>query len=141
MGALHDGGSPVNWDRVNKTETCWLWTGALTAEGYGSLGHDGRICYAHRVAYEELVGPIPDGRVIDHLCRNRACVNPDHLEAVTQQENTLRGARSYALTGRCRSGRHEIKSDEDTQPAGRWRRCRACTTERIRAHQERSLGL
>lgn len=79
--------------KVDKTETCWVFTGALR-NGYGALGIEGKTIYAHRYAYERLVGPIPAGLVIDHLCRNRACVNPEHLEVVTQQVNCLRGLRA-----------------------------------------------
>lgn len=74
--------------------TCWLWLGARSKNGYGVL-RIGRavdpIAYAHRVSYTLYFGTIPDGLVIDHLCRTRACVRPDHLEAVTQRENTIRG--------------------------------------------------
>ena len=77
---------------------CWLWLGADTAEGYGKMGiglrGDGtrRVVYAHRLAYELDIGPIPEGMTIDHLCRVRCCVNPRHLEAVTIQVNTARRA-------------------------------------------------
>jgi len=74
------------WSKVNKTETCWLWTGAKTA-GYGSIRRDGRSQRAHRLAYEHLVGPIPPGAMLDHLCHVRACVNPDHLMPVTNAQN------------------------------------------------------
>ena len=72
---------------------CWLWTGAPSTNGYGMfrLSNPRRLLYAHRLFYELLVGPIPDGLEIDHLCRNRACQNPDHMEPVTSQINTLRG--------------------------------------------------
>ena len=72
---------------------CWTWIAGRTSRGYGSFGQGGpkRRVYAHRYAYELLVGPIPDGLVIDHLCRNPSCVNPDHLEPVTHQENCRRG--------------------------------------------------
>lgn len=80
------------WEKVNKTGTCWIWTGAITSRGYGALrGDDGQLLLTHRFSYELHVGPIPDGLVIDHLCRNRACCNPTHLEPVTQWENITRG--------------------------------------------------
>ena len=72
------------WAKVNKTDTCWLWT-ASTLNGYGQIkagGRFGKILLAHRVAYEMLVGPIPEGLQLDHLCRVTLCVNPKHLEPV-----------------------------------------------------------
>lgn len=68
---------------------CWRWLGAHV-DGYGTIRHDHRNRVAHRVAYEALVGVIPDGLQLDHLCRTRDCVNPDHLEPVTASENTTR---------------------------------------------------
>jgi hypothetical protein len=78
------------WSKVDKSGDCWLWTGTITNR-YGRffLAH-GRMTPAHRWAYESLVGPIPEGLTIDHLCRNPPCVNPDHLEPVTVQENVRR---------------------------------------------------
>ncbi len=70
---------------------CWIWQGAKCSEGYGSIGYGPTMFSTHRLAYERLVGPIPSGLHIDHLCRVRACCNPDHLEPVTQLENTRRG--------------------------------------------------
>ena len=70
---------------------CWLWQGALNHKGYGSFHARGKSYYPHRWSYEYHKGPIPDGMVIDHLCRVRHCVNPEHLEAVTLGENTIRG--------------------------------------------------
>lgn len=71
---------------------CWVWTGSLNSGGYGRHSLPGRrVVPAHRFAYERAHGPIPDGLHIDHLCRNRACVNPAHMEVVTNTENTRRG--------------------------------------------------
>ena len=70
---------------------CWLWQRAIKPEGYGYLTYKGKTTYAHRLYYERKYGPIPDGMEIDHLCRNRACVNPNHLEAVSRAQNTQRG--------------------------------------------------
>ena len=87
------------WEKVQKTDTCWLWTGTIRKdkkrrETYGQIVYieEGAkiVDLAHRVAYRLLVGPIPEGLTIDHTCRNKTCVNPDHLEAVTTQVNTAR---------------------------------------------------
>lgn len=77
-------------DRTVKTDTCWLWPGNLTGDGYGRLKDNGKEVRAHRVVYEALVGSIPEGMHLHHLCRTRNCVNPEHLEPVTNQENTRR---------------------------------------------------
>lgn len=89
------------WAKVNKTESCWLWTGSHTKAGYGNInvGKPGENEYAHRVAYRLLVGPILDGKHIDHLCRVRDCVNPEHLEAVTLTTNNQRAHEFYRERG------------------------------------------
>lgn len=69
---------------------CWRWTGTLTHGGYGQIARHGRNVTAHRAMWEHLRGPIPEGLVIDHLCLNRRCVNPDHLEVVTYSVNNFR---------------------------------------------------
>ena len=68
-----------------------MWTGAKNTKGYGNVGIEGKVRSVHRVAYEEIMGPIPAGLELDHLCRNRACYNPEHLEPVTHTENMRRG--------------------------------------------------
>lgn len=79
------------WHRVEKTDGCWNWTGPLNEKGYGILADEGKhTVRAHRFAFELLVGPIPEGLHLDHKCKNKRCVRPDHLEPVTLQENTRR---------------------------------------------------
>jgi hypothetical protein len=95
------------WTMVSKTETCWLWTGGLS-RGYAMFWLDGKNVKAHRFAYELLVGPIPEGLVLDHVvargCKWRHCVNPAHLEPVTERVNILRGDSPLAASWRQRNG-------------------------------------
>ena len=81
------------WSKVDKDGAggCWLWTAAENGRGYGLFSWDGRTIVAHRYSYRTLVGPVPDGLDLDHLCRVRNCVNPKHLEPVTRRENLRRG--------------------------------------------------
>lgn len=77
--------------KVQHIDDHWLWTGAITSGGYGNMWHQGKYRPAHRVSYELLIGPIPEGLELDHLCRVRNCVNPEHLEPVSRRENLVRG--------------------------------------------------
>ena len=90
------------WQKVDKSGDCWLWTAYVHRTGYGMFGIATRnSVYAHRFAYEDTVGPIPDGMVIDHRCLQKACVRPDHLRVVTpkQNEENHHRAQSNSLSG------------------------------------------
>jgi hypothetical protein len=125
------------WKKVHVTDGCWLWQGALSKDGYGRFSFDHTYAYAHRWAYEYMRGPIRDGLTLDHLCRNRGCVNPDHLEPVTIRENTLRGegptAQRAAMT-HCPKGHEFTPENTYVRPATGHRQCRACKLERQRRH-------
>lgn len=120
--------TPANfWARVDKSGDCWIWTGSKTTAGYGNLTWNNKGHYAHRVAYEDANGVIGEGLHLDHLCRVRACVRPDHLEAVTQAENIRRGAGPYGpVRTTCKHG-HDVSIPENvyTTPSGH-RRCKVC---------------
>lgn len=115
---------------------CWLWARAMYPHGYGCLWFNGRPAYAHRVIYEALVGVVPEGLELDHLCRVRACVNPEHLEPVTHQENVARGLKFTRIT-HCKNG-HELTKDNCDFSRGRrgvlQRQCRECSLIRKRKY-------
>lgn len=111
------------------TTDCWLWTGRIGKRGYVDVWSPiaKKTMRAHRVVYELLVGPIPDGLMLDHLCRTRHCVNPDHLEPVTVRENTLRGfgpTAQHARQTHCKRG-HPF-DDQNTIHTKFGRNCREC---------------
>ena len=116
---------------------CLVWTGPVNNRGYAHIYLNGRRQMAHRVAYELSKGPIPDGLEIDHLCRNRACVNPEHMEPVTHTENCARASRAKT---HCLRG-HEY-TPENTRRSlnhagGLSRSCKACHRDRERDRRAR----
>lgn len=127
------------WSFVDKTTDCWLWTGSRTAEGYATFcittdTNQRHRVVVHRLAYELLIGKIPTGLVLDHLCRNPRCVNPAHLEPVTMRENVLRGVGPSAQNARktdCPAGHPYDKDNTAVNAKTGKRSCRTCH----RAHQ------
>lgn len=118
------------WPKVEKTDNCWTWKGAKS-NGYGLFGYNGKVIPAHRFAYELLKRKIPEGFVLDHLCRNHSCVNPDHLEITTDKINILRGigaCAKNAIKTHCKRG-HEFTEESTHLCTSGSRRCRTCTRE------------
>ena len=118
------------------TNDCWLFAGYVDPQGYGrhfyTFNGKTTYIYAHRLMYEQLVGEIPKGLVIDHLCRVRHCVNPAHLEPVTASINTLRGEGVMANKRKthCYKG-HEFTEWNTQYRKSGWRVCRTCNRERL----------
>lgn len=122
-------------DRMRLEGECWIYTGNQTPDGYGHISVDNRVQPVHRVAYEELVGAIPAGLVLDHLCRRPPCFNPDHLEPVTQRTNVRRGEGSpavYASRTHCDQGHEFIEANTHIRTDGS-RHCRTCHRNYMRA--------
>jgi hypothetical protein len=125
---------------VHRVDECWIYPGYCnTKTGYGNATFDGQRMEAHSAAYRLLVGPVPEGLELDHLCRVRACCNPLHLEPVSHQLNILRGespsARQAAQT-HCIHG-HELASDNVWVDARGHRHCVACRNRRANEYYDR----
>ncbi|MEU8186009.1 HNH endonuclease signature motif containing protein [Micromonospora carbonacea] len=122
-------------------EACWIWTGSKNHAGYGSfsIGRARRVG-AHRWAYENLVGAVPAGLDLDHLCRVRACVNPAHLEPVTRRENLRRGVRTEHMAMRTHCPQGHPYDEANTGRTGTVRWCRACKRDRNRQRRQAQAG-
>jgi len=114
---------------IDAATDCWVWRGKPKDTGYGQINIGGRVLNAHTMVYEMLVGPVPPGKELDHLCRVKLCVNPDHLEPVTHRENCLRGvgpSAKAAKATRCRKGHPYDEQNTYWRPDGKGRGCRTC---------------
>ena len=131
--------------QVDETTGCHIWLGSKARWGYGTLRLNGKKIPAHRFAWEQIHGPVPLGLVLDHLCRNTSCVNPEHLEPVTGKENILRSQGRAAQNARrtvCVNG-HPFdfeNTGRSTFKGKQHRYCRTCSTERSRKYRAAILG-
>lgn len=118
---------------------CWITEYKLKRDGYSRVKIKGKAALAHRVTYQVLVGPIPDGLTLDHLCRNRGCCNPYHLEPISLVENIMRGDGFGARNARkthCNKGHEFTDENTRTYKNGRW--CRTCVRERSTERRKQS---
>ena len=119
---------------------CWLWEGALSGNGYGSFYDGERMVSAHSFAYVNSKGPVPEGLELDHLCRIRCCVNPEHLEPVTRRENTLRGVAGHHMRGKTHCSRGHALDEANTYRRSNGNRsCRTC--ERLKRRRYRGMRI
>lgn len=126
------------WNKVQKSNDCWRWIGRIESYGYGRFYFKGKLILAHRMAYELLVGEIKEGLQLDHLCRNRWCVNPAHLEQVTQKQNILRGVGAPAKNARKKNcpkcgSEYSLYSNGKS---GKTRRCKPCSIASCKKHYQ-----
>lgn len=128
------------WAKVDQSGECWNWTASCDRKGYGrfTVAHDVKVG-AHRFAYEQVVGAIPDGLDLDHLCRNRACVNPNHLEPVSHKENVRRGESwlTSASKTHCPSGHEYAGGNLYVRPSDGARMCRSCVRSHAANYRQR----
>lgn len=120
--------------RIKKTDTCWIW--APKSGRYGMFYNEGKFVLAHRAVYEAMVGPIQEGLVLDHLCSQKYCVNPEHLEAVTQKVNAQR---YFSSLTECKHG-HAFTSDNTLKDKRGHRVCRTYKNEHQRQYSLRMKG-
>lgn len=132
------------WAKVEKTDGCWLWTGStVPPSGYGKTYYEREYWLAHRLSYAASRGPIPEGLEVDHLCKVRLCVRPDHLEAVTARENTKRADSPTGHNARqthCQDGHEFTPENTYVYASHGGRRCRTCAQayRRERTTRERT---
>lgn len=127
MAKNHSSTEDRFFSRVLKTDSCWHWTAYKNPDGYGRFGYEKNIGYAHRYSYLLHHGPIPEGYEVDHLCKVRDCVNPDHLRAIPWEENAGKGQRRHIEF--CRHG-HKYEAVYVGKKKAR--HCRVCKNIRVR---------
>lgn len=118
------------WEKVQITPCCWLWTRGCSDTGYGSCRIEGKVGNVHKVVYEDLVGPVPAGLTLDHLCRVHRCCNPDHLEPVTRGVNVQRGSAFKTISLTCEAGHLYTRENTYVRPNGT-RVCRECRNRAV----------
>lgn len=129
------------WNYVQESGDCWLWTASVRPDGYGEFRVNGRLTRAHRFAYEQMVGPIPEGLILDHLCRVRRCVRPAHLDPVTFAVNSQRGASAHIIqTGRCIHGHVMDAGNTYIRPDTGQHLCRRCRADESRLRARRAAS-
>lgn len=136
---LYEAPDPVDlfWSRVDKTDSCWLYTFSIRPDGYGSFS-DSRIGFgtvlAHRISYLLLVGEVPDDLVLDHQCHVRHCVNPDHLQVTTRSLNSRRNIHTFKTA--CPYGHAFSELNTYVHPVTGHRSCRTCRREAMRERRK-----
>jgi hypothetical protein len=125
--------------KVRVVDGCWQWIGYIDRHGYGKIFvTKGRTALTHRFVYQLCNGAIPEGLQLDHLCRNRACFNPEHLEPVTCGENLRRGWAARGGPPACKNGHEYDEANTYTSPTGR-RDCRICIRERVQRYRAKQM--
>jgi len=132
------------WGMVKKTDSCWIWTGTQTKDGYGRFWQKAKKKLVHRISFESLKNIIPKGLEIDHLCRNRICVNPDHMECVTHAENMKRSHPNNSQKTHCPQGHPYDEKNTKIVIGGngnKWRHCRICGRIERRERRLKNRGI
>lgn len=122
--------------KIDFSGDCWEWTASVNSKGYGTFWIDGKCQLAHRVSYEKYRNEIPDGLQIDHLCRNKRCVKPSHLEPVTNEENNRRRWEAYTVCGNGHPMTPENIRVHRRKNGPTTNECRTCAVARVQANRD-----
>lgn len=124
------------WSKANKTDGCWFWTSATIPNGYGVFMLNGKTVYAHRVAFVSEYGKISSSLVVDHICRNRNCVNPSHLRQISRGKNVSIGKFPLRDKTHCDHG-HPLSGDNVRRTGRNIRVCKQCHKRRNKEYKKR----